>query len=453
MSRQRELTEGDKMNRSVWSMAVAAVVMWAGVARAQTPNQFGGQDRANAIRQGIIVGVQQGISSLPPTSGQSFVYEYDTSLGVSVPTETLGPTSFRSPQTLAEGKLSLRGAYSYFNLEKTVNPQQYLAEVTDAPGTFHGIVGFGVKASAQVSLFNLAATYGLLKNLDVMINIPITVVNASGYQISSTRVSNAGLPANQAQLAGFFASGPLSSDPAVRQEQLNIVTQGYNDSLAPPDGNCDLGPANCLTYRTDSLNSLGFAFNTSTGAGVGRIDLGAKYQIYGGGSDNPFDLAGSLEFFTPSPSQDNYAGSDTAAILPRLIAQARLFPHFRLHMDAGYNGDFGESQLSSFVWNFGASVPIDRFVGDLGFGGSYFNAPIHLNPQIATGSTNASGVQNVTLTALEDTGLGSNYVDFLFGLKYRITEQWVISGAVNVPINDQGFRAAAVGTVAAEVYF
>ena len=38
-------------------------------------------------------------------------------------------------------------------------------------------------------------------------------------------------------------------------------------------------------------------------------------------------------------------------------------------------------------------------------------------------------------------------------LKFAVTDKVVLSGTVNVPVNDEGFRADAVGTVAAEYYF
>jgi hypothetical protein len=437
------------------AILVPCLVLTGEAAAQFNANQFGGADRANAARNMIIVGVQQGISSLPPTSGQSFEYEYDSSLGVMVPTETLGPTSFRSPQTLAPGKLAVRAAYSYFDLSQQFAPIQYLAEFQQPIGPDvqpAGIVGFGLDASAQVSLVNLGATYGLMDRLELTFNVPITVVDASANQLSSTRVSNATLPTNEAILSGVFQTVPLPTDPQARQENIDLLSGLYNDFLAPPDGPCTSTPENCLTYRSDSLEALGFPFNEGTNVGVGRISLGTKGQIYGG---KQFDLAGSLEIFMPSPYQDEFAGSDTGSILPRLIGQVRLHPNFRWHFDVGYDYDFSESDLRRFVWNLGASVPVQRLVVDMGFGGSLFDTPLRWTPPTATGTFSGptTSGQTIALTALGDTSLGDNYADFLFGIKYRVAEQTVLSGAVNVPITDDGFRAAAVGTVAAEVYF
>ncbi len=446
-----------------WALVACATglsLALPGAAGAQfNADQFGGASRADAARQMIIVGVQQGISSLPPTSGQSFVWLYDPALGVEVPTETLGPTSFRSPQTLSPGKFSLRGAYSYFDLGESLAPIQYLAEFQQpiAEGVQPaGIVGFGLDASARVSLFNIAATYGLLERLELTVNIPIAVVDASARQLSSTRQSNVGLPPSQAQLSGIFQSVPLPTDPAARQDEIGFLSGLYDETLAPPDGPCTLAPEECLAYRSDSLESLGFPFNEGTNAGIGRISIGAKGLILGGDEEGIFDLAGSFEFFFPSPNEKEFAGSDSPAILPRLIGQARVHRNFRLHTDVGYDYDFDKSTLRRFVWNAGYSVPYERFVFDSGFGGSLFDSPIHWTPQTATGvfmPSTGGASSNIALTALGDTSLGKNYVDMLFGIKYRILDQTVVSGAVNVPITDDGFRADAVGTVAVETYF
>jgi len=447
-------------------LAVMTSLIASGVARAQfNPNQFGGADRAAAAQQMIILGVQQQISLLPPTSGQSFEYEYDSNLGVMVPTEMLGPTSFRSPQTIAPGKLSIRGSYSYFKLSQNFAPIEYLAEFKQ-PILINGqllqpagIVGFGLDASAQTQLFNLSAVYGVSDRIELEFNLPIVVVNARARQLSSTTVSNASLPTQDPTLSGVFQPEPLSTDPPTRQQEIDALSDVYGEALAPPNGPCDISPDECLTYRSDSLEALGFPFNEGTNAGLGRISLGAKGQIYGGGKEGIFDLAASVELFMPSPFPERFAGSSTAAVLPRVIGQARLHRYLRLHTDLGYNIDFSESTLRGLMWNVGTSVPIQSFVADFGFGGSLYNSAINWTPKQATGTftqTQMGGVTNVStiaMTALGDTSLGDNYVDFLLGLKYHLLEQVVVTGGVNVPINDQGFRPAAAGTVACEVYF
>jgi len=58
----------------------------------------------------------------------------------------------------------------------------------------------------------------------------------------------------------------------------------------------------------------------------------------------------------------------------------------------------------------------------------------------------------VIVTPVESNRLGDNFVDFLAGLKIRLGEKSVLFGAVSVPVNEEGVRPAAVGTVAIEIY-
>src|SRR5262245_16925948 len=78
---------------------------------------FAFQARANAAARAIVLGVQQGISALPPTAGQAFVYKLDTNTGLPVREELLGPVSLRTPATVEAHTLLLRAATSYFALD------------------------------------------------------------------------------------------------------------------------------------------------------------------------------------------------------------------------------------------------------------------------------------------------------------------------------------------------
>ena len=130
------------MGKVIGRVRTAPVILLVGVSctlasAAGAQDRFGGQARADAAGRMVILGVQQGISSLPPTSGQSIVYEFDPELSTFVPSEQLGPTSFRSTQTIGKGKWSLRGSMTYFRLHQTFGPIKYTARaLNNTPGTF-----------------------------------------------------------------------------------------------------------------------------------------------------------------------------------------------------------------------------------------------------------------------------------------------------------------------------
>ncbi|HVO22680.1 MAG TPA: hypothetical protein VMW56_03530 [Candidatus Margulisiibacteriota bacterium] len=181
---------------------------------------------------------------------------------------------------------------------------------------------------------------------------------------------------------------------------------------------------------------------------MGRISLGVRHLLY---ADRVVELAPMFEVYFPSPSEGEFAGSDSPAILPRLVAAFALPYAAKLHVDAGYDYDFDHDELRRFVWNFGLSLGLGGLATfDAGVGGSKFNQGVQWTPSTAP-FTNANG--SGTIQALGDTRLGSNFIDALGGMKFRLSDRSVISGAVSVPLNNQGFRAAAVGTVAAEFYF
>lgn len=409
------------MGRRGWSDAAGAAlavlmgVLGSSPATAQHPNQFGGQDRADAAAQMIVLAVQQAVSSLPPTSGQSFSYAYDPATLTFVASDQLGPTALLSTYTVGRGTFTFRAAASFFDMSESFGPITY--RLDSSAGS--GFAKFGLDASATVGLFNLSANYGLLNRVELSFNLPISVVDAQASQTFSVRSSDLGVPARDVRLAG-----------AASPEALNFLLR---------DGQ--------LAIREDSFTALGFDFNSGTDAGVGRIAVGAKGVVY---AEDRLRLALAGQFFCPSPSEAEFAGPDSAAIYPRAVGQVRALDQLFFILDLGYDYDFEQSELSRFAWNVGAWVPGKHVSFDLGVGGSQYDTPIDWTPAIAQGRNDAG---DFTLTAQGDNQLGTTFVDFLGGVKVRLLDQLVASGAVTVPLTDDGFRPDALGTVALEFYF
>jgi hypothetical protein len=385
---------------------IALSASYPGSVRAQS-DQYGTGARKEAARQMLVVAVQQGISSLPPTSGQSFQYDFDPKLQTFARTDRLGPVSFRIPETIGDGNLSVRVALSYFELSESFEPITYSFE-TDRG--IRGFTKFGLRVDAKVGLLNLAATYGLSDRWEATLNVPLVLVNP---EVSQSFLIDPKMPEN---LVG-----------AGSREQLEEFID--NGTLVLFD-----------------QKSRGFQ---STQFGMGRASLGAKADLY---SHPLIDAGLSAEVFFASPNEKEFSGSDSYAILPRAIAVLRPMKLLRVHLDAGYDYDFSESELRRFTWNAGASIPFTGLTVDFGVGGSEFDSPIHWTPDVAF-FEDPSGAVLATFHAEESTTLGTSFVDFLGGVKFLVTDWFVLSGSVNVPLNDQGFRADAVGTIAAEAYF
>jgi hypothetical protein len=368
-------------------------------------NPFGSQARARAASS--ILAVQQGISALPPTAGQSFVYDFDPALGVPVRSTRLGPIVLFAPETIEQGTFSLRGAASYFALGGTLGPIDNRLKFSDGSIEF---ARFGSEIDSKVGVFDFTLSYGVTERIEAHLDLPLVLVDANASLIYSGK-RNSGVTA------------------------LGTTT--------------DRSALDTLPLRTQPYSALGFEFNDGTHIGVGRISIGAKGLVY---AKDPFRLALGCDFYFPSPQEDNFAGSDSASILPRVIGVARLTDWMRLHADAGYEYDFDVSQLRRFAWDVGISLPFAAATFDLGVGGSLYDTPITWTP--ARQTTTVPGLPGtVTVTALGDNQLGTNYVSFLAGAKVALTEALVLTGAVNVPVTDPGLQPVALGTVALEVYF
>jgi len=414
---------GVHANMLAGAVATLCLLQPRGATLAQ--DQFGGQDRANAAARMIVLGVQQGIGSLPPTSGQSFTFGYDPVSGEYKPTAHLGPTALRAVETIGQHNLSVRIATSYFELSSSIAPIPY--SVNDASGTPYGVAKLGLDTQAKVGIVNIATSYGVTNRFELTLNVPVVVVDAQASQVFSTQTSELNKPPPMAPLSGV----------AVVNGNVTGAVQGLNQALQP---------GGKLSLRKNSFSDLGFGFNDGTHVGVGRISIGAKSVL----PIELVELAFAPEFFFPSPSENQFAGAGTAAILPRVIVAYSAAEALKLRLDVGYDLDFETDELRRFVWDAGTSVPFERASFDVGLGGSKFNQGIKWTPSSAPFVNNAG--QPGTIAALGNDRLGDNFIDFLGGFKFELSKGVVLAGAVSVPVNNEGFRAAAIGTLAIELY-
>lgn len=371
-------------------------------------------EQAAAAQQMIVVAVQQAISSLPPSAGQAFSYSYDPEADTFVKTNRLGPTALRSTDPIRKGQFDVRFAASYFALDQSFEPIDY--QITGLPEP--AFTRLGLDADADVTVLSLAASYGVTSRVEVRGSLPIVVTDA--------RVRTRYLVAvEDPELLGVAPSPQIL------------------DAWVCPMPDC------LLAYQDASFASLGVAFpGEGTNAGVGRISLGAKALAYKG---KWAEVGFESDLYFPSPNEEELAGSDTFSILPRALAAVPATPWLRFHVDAGYDYDFSEAVLRRFVWNAGFSASTERFGADLGVGGSEYDAAIEWTPDSAP----LSGLPGVAIEKLpgEDNRLGTSLIDVLIGLKARLSDTFVLSGAVVVPVDGGDFRPAAIGSLAIEAYF
>lgn len=401
---------------------IAVIVLLANHAPllAQNRNHFGGQDRANAAQRLILLGIQQAIRALPPAAGQAPSFEYDGDIPVR--TTRLGPTSLHTSRPVGANRLSVRIATSAFHVSKSFGPITHWVapEDTSEPG-FRAFTKVGLKARVEVALLTTSVSYGIGPRLDATISVPLAFVEASTRQVTSALPEERNLPPRAAAWAGTGERAQL--DP----------------SLA----------AGFFIYRSDSFDDLGFRSHDGSHVGLGRIGLGLRQVLYSKGG---LHIAAAPEFFIPSPDEDKFAGSESAAILPRIVGEWAAMPTFRFLSELAYEYDFDHAELRRFTASAGVLLPHQRFSVDAGVRASAFDRPITWTPSVARGQETTEFPATIA-TALENNRVGDDFIDMVVGAKVRLPYRGALSAAVTVPLNDQGFRADVVGTVGIETSF
>lgn len=397
-----------RLKPAAWAAVLLCDVI-AGLAyrcEAQTPEEASrrlNEAQAVATARTLVLAVQQAVSSLPPSSGQAFTYEFDSETGVPTRSDRLGPTVFRSTETIGRGRLTLRVATSYLSLDQTFGPiTESITPGRDAP-LFTAI---GSRLEAKIGVTSFSLTYGLLETLDVHFTLPVVATDTTGAQVTSIDRTTGG--------------NTFDTRRALEQ--------------ALATGAADI----------QSFDLLGF--NDGAHAGVGRINVGVRSLLF---ETSRYRLAGSCDFYFPSPNERQFAGSGSASILPRLVGGAKPAEWLRVYVDAGYDYDFDIRQLRRFTWDAGLSFPLAALTADIGFGGSHYATPIRWIPDRLT----LPGGSPIVATALGPNETGVNLVSFLGGLKLRVADRVVLSGGVSVPVTNPGVQPIATGTIAAEVSF
>lgn len=396
-------------------------LLTASMAVAQT-NQFGGQDRADAAQRLLILAVQQAIDSLPPMAGQAPIYEYDATQDTYLHSKQLGATVLRSPRPIGAGRFSLRVAASYFDLSQSFGPAVYYFEPQNPDvQDKSGFAGFGLQTRAHVGVLSFAANYGFTHWLDAWLVLPVVTLDASATQSFTTRKSQLGLPADQVSVVG-------SQTRAGLEMQLRH---------------------GIYVYRRDSLSGPGFDFNAGTHIGMGRAHVGTRLALWQG---KTLRVSFAPELHLPSPSESQFAGSASTSLLSRFLAEAAVLPPLRVLAEMAYDYDFQHAELRRFTASTGLLFAGSEYSVDVGFSASVFDTPLRWTPDRAYGT--AGGSYPATVLSVRDPNtVGSNFVDFLAGAKLRLTERLILNAAVTVPVNEEGFRPVALGTLAVDLAY
>lgn len=400
--------------------AATAILLLISIHAAAAPAaRAAGLGVPSSIERTILTGVLQGVQAVRvPTSPQSFAYEFDPEINASVRGTRPGPAVLRSPATIAEGTWTARLAVSYLHLDQDYWPTTYEAPRSD--GALYG--RFGALFTADLTLIDLSAVYGLTDRMELSLDVPLSVVDVETryrwlYDRDNPR--KVSIRNSESALEEEIASKEISS--ATRGP--SVVTQDL------------FGPQR---------------YDDGANVGLGQISLGGKYALYRG---DRVAVSPSFELLLPSPNEQDLAGPESVGMTTRLLSMAELGTMATAYLDVGYTYEIQFPELTGFVWNVGTSLAPSSWLSvDVGAGGTEFSKGATGMPQVLFGKDEEQQTEN-TFVATTKTGLGTTAVNFLFGVKLALTDGDALTGTAVVPVAGDTIQPAAAGTIGFEHVF
>ena len=348
-------------------------------------------------------------------------YTFDLELGVPVrTTDSLGPILSERATTLGASRLNL--GFSFNRIEFKRFEGDDLDDLTiffthqDANGD--GILGptpgfpndveldriqVDLDIELDQSVYTLYGTYGLLRNLDIGIAIPILEVDLKASATADIERNAVGV-----QLTG---AAPCFPPPNVGLPDCGTSVDVHNFASSPD-------PALGEDAMTSSVKG--------SETGIGDILLRGKYHFLRGEEWRP-DLAvvGQVKF--PSGDEDELLGTGDWRGMGMLVAD-KTFGRVSPHVNVGFEIVGGDSDLNNLKYFVGFDARVHR----------KFTAVFDL-----LGRWEPSG-----------DGIGDHLVDAAIGGKFNIIRSLVLVSNFIVPLNrNEGLRPDFVWSFGLEYTF
>lgn len=419
------------------------------------------------------VGIQA--SRLPlasPSSGVTFVYNPTLKTFTPSTEETLGPIFGERATTIGRNKVYIAFSYQYFGFSSIdgqdtrhipvifqhrplaptapsgflgpcpntvgMTGTQYAGPPTD-PCFVRDFISTDNSIDLKIHQFTLYATYGITRNLDVSVAVPILDVHM-GVISNATIVPNAVAPSIPPAPPVFHQFNV--ADPAISSFCTNVSP--------------------CLKA---SFSDAGSA------SGIGDVLLRGKYTVH---KWERAALGAGLDVRVPSGDAQNFLGSGSTGIKPFGVFSysARLSPHavvgYEVNGDSILAGDFvGASATGAkgslpnrFIYIVGADIAIlRRLTGAFDLFGQRLFGTSQVVPAQYTDLGKCSDVSCTTVTPgtthanIAQRPGDVNITDASLGAKYRAFGNLVITGNVLLKVDDGGLRARAVPLVGVSYSF
>jgi hypothetical protein len=328
-------------------------------------------------------------------------------------------------ETLGRFKLNIGFNYSYLNLAKfrglpteemrfTFAHEDVAPDTLGVPGYENDYIDLYPGLDINANLFAFYATFGLTKNLDFGVAVPVINISLSGNASASITSFSYGR-----------SSGP---------EQFQGAAHRFGGTLLNP------------------ILNASTSYNEST-TGIGDVALRLKYNFLRSAT---VDMAALADVRLPTGNEDDFLGRGKATTKIQWI-MSRKMADFTPHLNLGY--DYKGSDVESDEFQFVAGF--DQKIGNSGLTfaaeaiGAFNldeNKTIVLLPGSVTlldefsnslGSGQAERV--VDLSNIPDRS-NDNTLDVAMGFRYAPTERVLLLGNIIVPVNDGGLRSSVAPT-------
>lgn len=423
---------------------------------------FDNSFQASAAALNSSVGTE--LSSLrlaSPTSGITFVFENGVMRRT---TESYGPILGERAETIGRHRIFLAATYQYFpfstldgidlkhfpalfNHADTLNPNGTHRGPNDPPspgnpGVELEYITTTNRVDLKVHQFTFYATYGLTNRIDVSVAIPILDVRL-GMSSQATIVRNL---------------DPIQQGPALKAAwQANPNT--FPGDLYPSTGPLDPCVPNCSGYfhyfdANNPATSLNAGFsNAQSSSGMGDVVFRAKGTLL---KRERTSIALGADVRVPSGDEKNFLGTGAAGVKPFLSASyhSRISPHANLGYE--FNGNSilagspvkkpdagGEGHLpDQLFYSAGVDAGITKkltLAADL-LGQRFYQAPgVKLGAWVDAAKTSHPDVLNAI-----PIYHSFNTDDLALGGKYSPAGNWLVTGNIQIKLDNGGLRAKVV---------
>jgi hypothetical protein len=426
--------------------------------RAHFDNDF----QTNAAALSSSVGTE--LSSLrlaSPTSGITFVFENGVMRRT---TESYGPILGERAETIGRHRIFFAGTYQYFpfstldgidlkhfpavynhgdtlNPDGTHNNDPIHNPSLGNPGVELEYISTTNRVDLKVHQFTFYATYGLTNRVDISVAIPILNVRM-GISSVATIVRTPDPIQQGAPLKAAWLASP------------NTFPGDLYPGTGPLEG-CQNTPAGCTGYfhyfdPANPATSLTHAFsNAKSASGIGDVVFRAKGTII---KHERTAVALGTDVRVPSGDEKNFVGTGAPGVKPFLSASyhSRLSPHANIGYEFNGNSILAGNPLKGttgrlpdqLFYSGGVDAGVTKkltLAADL-LGQRFYHAP-----GVKLGAwEDVLKVSHPDILNTIPIYRSFNTNDLALGGKYSPFGNWLVTGNVQIKLDDGGLRAKVV---------